>query len=164
MTIEYQFKLTKDVLAECFDESLPFSPHQKPKYAFAGSFIGIGMGLIMFTDIGGVAPYIMVGLGILEFISFYYRRPWWLTRQMWSRASDSMVTITMNDDGIHSKNPYTESLLEWDQIERFIYTNKGFIFVNYKGQQTYLSKEFMPQETEQYILDQLSVYKVKIER
>ena len=52
--------------------------------------------------------------------------------------------------------------LEWDQIETLIYTQKGFIFVNYKGQQTYLSKAFMPNETEQFILDQLKVYSVKI--
>lgn len=162
MTISYQFTLDKNYLEECFDESLPHSPHQSPKYGFAGSFIGIGMGLIIFTDMGGVAPYIMVGLGVLEFISFYYRRPWWLARQMWSRASNSTVTITMNDDGIESKNPYTESLLEWDQIKQIIHTPKGMIFVNYKGQQTYLSKAFMPAETERFIEEHLAVYQVDI--
>lgn len=162
MTITYQFTLSKDVLIECYDESLPHSRHQSPKYGFAGGFIGLGLGLLIFTEIGGVAPYIMVGLGVLEFISFYYRKPWWLTRQMWSRAANSDVTITLDDNGISSANPYTETQLEWDQIETLIYTQKGFIFVNYKGQQTYLSKAFMPKETEQYILDQLAIYTVKI--
>lgn len=162
MTIEYQFTLSKTYLEECFDESLPHSPHQSPKYAFAGSFIGIGMGLIIFTDMGGVAPYIMVGLGVLEFISFYYRRPWWLARQMWSRASNSTVTITLNEDGINSKNPYTESLLEWDQIKEIIHTPKGLIFVTYKGQRTYLSKEYMPEDAYPFILDKLSVYQVSV--
>jgi hypothetical protein len=68
----------------------------------------------------------------------------------------------MNEDGIESKNPYTETLLEWDQIKQIIHTPKGMIFVNYKGQQTYLSKAFMPELTEGYIEERLAVYQVDI--
>ncbi len=160
MAISFEFKLTREHLAECFDESLPFSRHQKPKYGFAGSFIGIGMGLILFTEIGGVAPYIMVGLGILEFVSFYYRRPWWLTRQMWSRASNSQVTITLNEDGVHSKNPYTESTLLWEHVGKIIETDKGIILQTEKGAQSYLSRATMPEGALDYIKEQLAVYNV----
>ena len=31
-------------------------------------------------------------LALLECIAFYYRRPWWVTRQMLSRASGSYST------------------------------------------------------------------------
>ena len=108
MTIKYEFTLSKDVLVECYDESLPHSPHQSPKYAFAGGFIGL-LGLLIFTEIGGVAPYIMIGLGVLEFIEFLLSQALVVSSSMWSRASNSVVTITLDDNGIASVNPYTKS-------------------------------------------------------
>lgn len=161
MAVEFQFQLTRAHLEECFDESLPYSKHQKPKYGFAGAFIGIGMGLIVFTEMEGVAPYLMVGLGVLEFVSFYYRRPWWLARQMWSRSANATVTITLDDDGVHSKNPFTESCLKWEDIAELISTEKGVIFKTAKGQQSYLSKANLTTEARAFITQQLAVYKIE---
>lgn len=146
MLLTTSFTLSKQYLEECFDESLPFSKHAKPRYAFIAVLLLAGLALLIFTEQHQIAGSILLGLGILEMISSYYRRAWWLTRQMWSRSANSEVTITLDDKGFNSKNPYTETTLRWQDIRKHTETTRGIILFSQNGGQSYISKSVLSAE------------------
>ncbi|WP_434339619.1 YcxB family protein [Motilimonas cestriensis] len=146
MPLTTSFTLSKQYLEECFDESLPFSKHAKPRYVFIVSLLLSGLCLLIFTNQHTVAGSILLGLGVLETISFIYRRAWWLTRQMWSRSANGEVTIVLDEQGFSSKNPYTETTLLWQDIKKHIDTERGVILVANNGGQSYISKSVLTDE------------------
>lgn len=137
------FTLSKQYLEECYDESLPFSKHAKPRYVFIAILFIAGLSLLILTDQHTVAGSVLLGLGILEVVSFVYRRAWWLTRQMWSRSANSEVVISMDEQGFSSKNPYTQTMLPWQDIKRHTETEKGIILFAQNGGQSYISKSVL---------------------
>ncbi|WP_350563865.1 YcxB family protein, partial [Psychrobacter sp. CAL346-MNA-CIBAN-0220] len=74
-------------------------------------------------------------VAVLECIAFYYRRPWWVTRQMLSKASGSEVTLTFDEEGIKSSNFYKNTQLLWSDINEVITTERGILLKNKKGMQ-----------------------------
>lgn len=92
----------------------------------------------------------MIMLAVLECVAFYYRRPWWVTRQMLSRASGSEVTLTFDEEGIKSANHYKSYQLEWQNISEVIDTQQGIIIKNKSGMQ-YISKQILNPETLAFI-------------
>ena len=52
---------------------------------------------IYVLDNGYLGNFLIV-LAIIECISYYYRRPWWVARQMLSRASGSNVIIEIDEE------------------------------------------------------------------
>lgn len=146
MPLTTSFTLSKQYLEECYDESLPYSKHTKPRYVFITILFLSGVLLLSFTEQHPVAGSVLIGLGILEVVSFIYRRAWWLTRQMWSRSANSEVVISMDEQGFRSKNPYTEMLLPWQDIKRHVETDKGIILFAKNGAQSYISKAVLTDE------------------
>jgi hypothetical protein len=92
----------------------------------------------------------MIMLAILECIAFNYRRPWWVARQMLSRASGSDVTLTFDENGIKSANHYKNYQLTWHEVTGVINTQRGVILQNKSGMQ-YISKQILDTETLNYI-------------
>ena len=87
----------------------------------------------------------MIMLAVVECLSFYYKRPWWVARQMMSRASGSEVTIVFDDEGVKAENPYKHYQLTWQQITDIIETERGYILKASRGMQ-YLSKKALNEE------------------
>ena len=140
------FILSREYLAECFDQSLPHGKNARPSYLFPAILFAAGAGLLSFTEQPKVAGFILIALAALELIHIRFRRAWWLTRQMWGRSANSEVTLTIDADGIQSRNPYTQSSLQWADVERVVETDLGLILVAKSGGQQYLSKSVLSVE------------------
>lgn len=147
-----KFTLSRDYLAECFDQTLPHGRHAKPNYLFPALMLVAGAGLLFFTEQPKVAGSMLIALAVLELIHSRYRRAWWLTRQMWAKSADSEVTLTVGDGGITTQSPYTKTALTWVQINGVIETDLGLILVDKSGRQQYLSKSLFPAELVNEIL------------
>jgi len=153
-----QFILSRDYLAECFDESLPHGKNAKPNYLFPTLFLAAGSGLVYLID--EPLGWFLVGLGILESAHLHYRRAWWLARQMWSASANSEVTLTINDDGIQTESSASQTSLIWSDFEMMIKTDLGYILVDKTGVQQYLSKSLLPDGLiEDYVAQHHSQYR-----
>ncbi|MFA7555021.1 MAG: YcxB family protein [Spongiibacteraceae bacterium] len=141
-----QFTLSRDYLAECFDQSLPYGKNAKPSYLFPALMLVAGAILLLFTGQPRAAGGLLIALAVLELIHNRFRRAWWLARQMWGRSAGSEVKLTINEDGIKTQNPYTQTALLWVNVERVIETDLGIILVDQSGGQQYLSKSLFSAE------------------
>jgi len=145
-TFTTQFNLSRDYLAECFDQSLPYGKNAKPNYAFPALLLAGGASLLFFTEEPTFIGSMLIVMAVLELIHIRYRRAWWLARQMLGRSADSEITLTINDTEIRTDSPYTQTTLLWTDIERVIETDLGLILVPKSGGQQYLSKVLFPTE------------------
>jgi len=141
-----QFILSRDYLGECFDQSLPHGKNAKPNFLFPALLFTAGAALLFFTEQPKIVASMLIALALLELIHIRFRRAWWLARQMWGRSADSEVNLTVDEDGIQTQNPYTQTTLLWADIERVIETDLGLILVATSGGQQYLSKSLFPAE------------------
>ncbi|WP_226702420.1 YcxB family protein [Microbulbifer elongatus] len=135
-----QFTLSREYLAECFDQSLPHGKNAKPNYLFPVLLLAAGSGSLIFTEQPKVLGYLLVALGILELLHIRFRRAWWLARQMLGKSANTEVALTVDEAGITTKSDYTQTTLLWEDIERVIETDLGLILVTKSGGQQYLSK------------------------
>ncbi|WP_078085478.1 YcxB family protein [Microbulbifer mangrovi] len=135
-----RFTLSRDYLAECFDQSLPYGKSAKPNYLFPVLFFAAGTGLLLFSEQPKVASFTLIALAILELLHIRYRRAWWLTRQMWGKGAGTEVKLTVDENGIQTQNADTQTTLLWPDIERVIETDLGLILVAKSGSRQYLSK------------------------
>lgn len=149
MLFTTSYTLDKPYFYECFDESLPYSGQAKPKYAFLALLVSLGLIAIYVMDKHYLGNF-MIMAAVLECVAFYYRRPWWVTRQMLSRASGSEATLTIDKEGFKSVNPYKSYQLEWQNIDEVIFTNQGIVLKSRKGMQ-YISNSVLTDDVIQYI-------------
>ena len=149
MAFTTTYTLDKPYFYECFDESLPYSKRAKPKYFLLILLIALGLFGIYGLDDHYLGTF-MIMLAVLECVAFYYRRPWWVTRQMFSRASGSEVTLTFDDEGIKSSNHYKSYQLAWQDITEVVNTPNGLLIKNKSGMQ-YISKQILSPETLDFI-------------
>ncbi|MCK7595822.1 YcxB family protein [Microbulbifer sp. CAU 1566] len=141
-----QFTLSRDYLAECFDQSQPYGKGAKPNYLFPVLLLAAGSGTLMFTEQPKVLGYLLVALGILELLHIRFRRAWWLARQTMSKSANSEVTLTVDEGGITTESDHSKTTLSWSDIERVIETELGLILVTKSGGQQYLSKSLFTAE------------------
>lgn len=143
------YKLDKPYFYECFDQSLPYSKRAQPKYFLLGLLVALGLFGIYGLGDHYLGTFLLM-LALLECIAFYYRRPWWVARQMLSRASGSQVTLTFDEEGIKSANHYKNYQLTWQDINEIIFTERGLILKTKRGMQ-YISKAILTDETIDFI-------------
>ena len=63
---------------------------------------------------------------------------------MWGRSAGREVKLTIDEDGIQTQNPFTETRLLWAEVDRVIETELGLILVAKSGERQYLSKSLFP--------------------
>jgi hypothetical protein len=134
------FILNKDYLAECYDQSLPHGNNTKNSFALPIVLFAAGVGLLGFTGQPKIFGSMLIAIAVVELIHIRYKRAWWLARQILGRSSNSEVTLTIDADGIRTKNSYTQTVLLWADITRVVETDLGLILVDKSGGQQYLSK------------------------
>ncbi|BBN80745.1 hypothetical protein PA25_07300 [Pseudoalteromonas sp. A25] len=150
-----KFTLDKNYFTECFEESVAFSDKAKPKYPLL-VFLILLSGLAWFVlEKPYVASFIAL-VALLEVVAFVYRKPWWITRQMLSRASGSLVTLQIDERGISAVNPYKQYQLTWQDVQQAHKTNKGVVLKTKHGMQ-YISKAVISPESFDYILEQTKI-------
>jgi hypothetical protein len=141
-----QFTLSREYLAECFDQSLPHGKSAKANYLFAILSFSGGAALLFYTDQPKVVGTLLIALAVLELIHIRFRRAWWLTRQVWSKSANTEVKLRIDGETIQTQNPYTKTSLLWADIERVVETDLGLILVVKTGGQQYLSKALFSDE------------------
>ncbi len=142
------FILDRPYYTECFEESVVIEPLPR-RYAKAYFFGIVG---VLFTHINEYASWFIFALGIIEALSIYYRKPWWVMRQMLSRAAKSEVTLTINETGISSQSFYLQSEILWQQISSIKATKKGWLLIHNKGT-NYLSNQFLSTEALNFLTE-----------
>ena len=147
-----QFTLSREYLAECFDQSKPHGKSARPNYLLPALLLAVGSGALAFTEQPKVLGYLLVALGILELLHIRFRRAWWLARQMLSKSANARVELTINDDGITTESDYTRTTVPWSDIERVIETDLGLILVTESGGQQYLSKSLFTADLVNWIV------------
>ena len=141
-----QFTLSREYLAECFDQSLPYGKNPKPNFLFPALLFSSGAALLFFSEHYKFVASMSIALGVLELIHIRFRRAWWLARQMWGKSAGCEVKLNINEDGVQTQNPYTKTVLLWADIKRVIETDLGLILVAKSGGQQYLSKTLFSAE------------------
>ncbi|WP_417714820.1 YcxB family protein [Pseudoalteromonas obscura] len=152
LVFQSEFTLDKQYFQECFDESVSFSQHHKPKYGLIGFLLVLGSLSHYLLEQAYLGNFLFV-LAVIEGVSFYYRRPWWVARQMLSRASGSKVVLKIDEQGINAHNPYRAFQLQWQEIDNVIETKKGILLEHGKYRQ-YISRQALNNETYAFILQQ----------
>ena len=156
MQFESKFTLNRAHLAECYDQSVALSKKTHPRYLLmAGLLIAAIVLFILGHHLNHIA-FFLIGLAVLEFMSFKYRRAWWLTRQLWSKNSGNTVTLTINPKGIQTKSLYINNQLLWRDVKKMDSTEQGIILTLNNGSSNYLSKNCISQEAIYFIKAQVS--------
>lgn len=143
------FVLDKPHFNECFSNSVDIDKSWNA-YKKSIFFCVIGVVLLFFIQVNGYVAYFMVVLGIVEALSVYYQQPWWVTRQMLSRSSNSKVTLTIDEQGIHTESFYQNSVIAWQDISEIKPTKDGLILLHNKGK-SYISGSCLSEEAKSFL-------------
>jgi len=144
-----QFILDKKYYTECFEQSAKVESFSQA-YFKALFFSIFGAVLVLFTPINAYVAWFLFTLGIVEALSVYYKKPWWVTRQMLSKASKSEVTLTIDENAISSQSFYIDDVISWQDINQLIQTDKGWVIVHSQGK-NYISASFLNQGAAEYL-------------
>jgi len=155
-----KFTLDKTHYTECYTQSSTLV-HNKKTYFKASVLAFFGLFILMFTPVNAYAAWFVIGLGIIEMLSVYYHRPWWVLRQMFSRASNSEVSLTLDEKGILTESFYNNSRILWPDITELKETELGFVvfFTLNKSvigkaisSKSYLSKSCLSAEAQTFLV------------
>lgn len=143
------FNLDKAYFRECYQESrnADYSPRA---YFKAAILILLGVGLVLFTDVNDYAAWFVFALGIIEVLGVKYQEPWWVTRQMLSRAAKADVELVVDNEGFHLKSHYHEQDILWKNIDEVQATDKGWLIFHEKTKY-YMSNSYLSDEVIAYI-------------
>jgi len=151
-TYTTNFTLDKAHFNECYQESSTLTRDIKTFFK-SGVLILFGM-ILLFTEVNAYAAWFIVALGVLEALSLYYHQPWWVMRQMMSRASNSGVTVTIDEQGVLNESFYHKGRILWSDLTEIKSTQSGFVFL-FKGGKSYLSKSILSVDAQSFIKDKI---------
>ncbi|MCG6201285.1 YcxB family protein [Psychromonas antarctica] len=140
MHFESQFPLNRQHLEECYDQSLPFNKNSTPRFKFIALLVTSALLIFVFSKQLDVLAYFLIALALVEFMSFHYRRAWWLSRQIWSRNSGNTITLVIDDKGIKTQSLYNNSQLLWSDLLKVGETDLGLMLTFKSAKLYYLSK------------------------
>jgi len=144
-----KFVLDKAYYTECFEQSVTIDNSWRA-YAKAIFFSAFGGVLVIFTEVNPYAAWFVFTLGIVEALSVYYQKPWWVTRQMFSKAAKSEVELTINEQGVSSHSFYIDDAILWSDVAQLSKTELGWLIQHNKGK-NYLSDRFLSQAATDFL-------------
>lgn len=146
MTLRYQttFILDKAYYAECYDASIPVKTTWQA-YKKATLFTLVGAILVLATDVSPYAAWFVFGLGIVEALGTYYHRPWWLARQMLSRAANNEAELTISAQQVACKSSFVNFSIEWQNVDQIEKAPNGWLLISKQGKH-YLSNQHLNEE------------------
>jgi len=138
------YQLDKAHFQECYSESAiidtSFNAYKKSVVLTIAGIL-----LVLFTQMNPYAAWFIFSLGILEAVSTYYQKPWWVMRQMLSKAAKGNVDLTIDDHGIESKSFYASLTLLWSEVLCIEKTKLGWLIKHEKGR-SYISSQNLSAE------------------
>jgi len=120
------FTLDKAHYTECYTQSSTLE-HNKKTYFKANILTVFGLIILFATPVNPYAAWFVIALGILETVSVYYHKPWWVMRQMLSKASHSEVKLTIDEQGILTESFHINSRILWPDVTSVAETDLGFV-------------------------------------
>jgi hypothetical protein len=148
-----KFTLDKAHFNECYGESTTLELSAKT-FLKSGVLMAFGLTILLFTPINSYAAWFIIALGVLEALSLYYSKPWWVLRQMLSRSSGSEVTLTIDDKGVLSESFYHNGRILWQDITSIKETSLGYVLHFNAGKNTgksYISKSCLSSDAQSYM-------------
>ncbi|WP_299002054.1 YcxB family protein [uncultured Shewanella sp.] len=133
-----QYKLDKEYFIECYEQSTT-TPRSMIIYTKSLCFITIGSAMLL-TQLNPYASWFLIALGILEAFSVKFKKSWWLMRQMLSKAANSDIQLTINEEHIRIHSYYVNKTLLWSEINQITKTEKGFLVTHDKTRHYLASK------------------------
>ncbi|OUL59196.1 YcxB family protein [Pseudoalteromonas ulvae] len=147
MSFNFSFVLDKAYFTECFEQSEMINLAPKRKLIFASLMFVTGFILHTFIESSKFPAYLLMGIGVLELIAYYYRKPWWVTRQMWSRSANVTVTLIIDEEKIATQSIHHQLSVKWADLIDLIDTPLGLIIVTRKQGRHYLSKKYLNEDS-----------------
>ena len=148
------YQLDKAHFQECYSESA-IIPTSFNAYKKAIVLTVAGMLLVLFTQMNPYAAWFIFAVGILEAVSTYYQKPWWVMRQMLSKAAKGNVDLTIDEDGIVSKSFYATLTLLWSEVLLIETTQLGWLIKHAKGR-SYISNKNLSEEAVSFLTEKLN--------
>ena len=145
------YLLDKTHFNECFEESVDCD-RSKTRFFKSSILCVFGLSILLFTNVNPYAAWFIVALGVLEALSIRYRQPWWVARQMLSKAAKGEVTLTLDEKGLTSKSFYVDSLILWSDMTQIKQTKQGWLLFHSQGK-NYLSNRCLSKEAINYITE-----------
>jgi hypothetical protein len=143
------YTLDKSHFSETFDESIIKAEPIKA-YTKATALMLAGSAFVYFTDFAPYFAWFIVVLGVIEALSVYFKRSWWLARQMISQAANTKLTLTIDENAVRSKSPTVESQILWEDVNKIEQTKQGWLLYHTSGR-SYLSARCLSDEANNFI-------------
>ncbi|MFQ3236608.1 MAG: hypothetical protein ACI9C4_002181 [Paraglaciecola sp.] len=143
------YKLDKSHFSETFDESIT-ADNAKRVYFKSVVLAVLGMALLFFTEITPYAAWFIVALAAVEVLSIRFRKSWWLARQLISKAANSELTLTVDENGVSSKSFYVESKISWADVKKIEQTAQGWLLYH-AGGKNYVSGRCLSEAAKEFI-------------
>ena len=153
-----KFTLDKAHFNECYSQSNTVD-RSANAYFKAGILMLFGLIILLFTPVNGYAAWFVIALGILEALAIYYSQPWWVLRQMLSKASGSEVTLTVDEQGVLNESFYHNGRILWTDIFEIQETSLGFVLhfnIGKSKSKSYLSKGYLSNSAQEYIVNKIN--------
>tara|TARA_R110002012_G_scaffold285126_1_gene476106 strand:- start:1500 stop:1997 length:498 start_codon:yes stop_codon:yes gene_type:complete len=144
------YVLDKSHFIETYDASAP-SVSPKKAYTIAVLLGLAGLMLLMLTPVDPFVAWFIVALGGLEAFSVRYKKAWWLGRQLISKAANTELTLTVNEEGVSSESIHIKSTLLWADITKIEATDSGWL-LHHKGGKNYLSARALSEEANAFVI------------
>jgi|TARA_B110000116_G_scaffold263860_1_gene270927 hypothetical protein len=159
-TFSTNFILDKAHYTECYTQSSTLT-HDKKTYFKANVLTVFGLIILLATPVNPYAAWFVIALGLLESISVYYHKPWWVIRQMLSKASNSKVKLTIDEQGILTESFHINSRILWPDVTLITETGLGFVISFSLGKsltgkdiasKSYISKACLSEQASAFIV------------
>jgi hypothetical protein len=141
------YTLDKSHFSETFDESIIVT---KKAYLKSIALIILGFAILYFTDFSPYAAWFIVVVGCVDALNIYFKKPWWLARQMISEAANVELTLTIDERGVTSQSSSVESTILWQDIIKIEKTKQGWL-LHHKGGKNYLSGRCLSAPANEFI-------------
>lgn len=144
--------LDKDHYNECFDESV--APDRSLSQYFKSMVLAVfGFYFVIVTTVEPYVAWFIVVLGFIEALSVYYRKPWWVGRQMLSKMAGIELTLSFDGHAIKSQSPVLDSEILWDDVVSLDKTTQGWLVIHKAGK-NYISSSCLSPAAETFLTQQ----------
>lgn len=148
-----EYTLDKPFFAECYDQtSQPVKfPHA---YLKAILFLIFCVCLIEFELLpNSYVGWFFIVLSVVEVLSVYFKRTWWLWRQTISSSRGNKVVFQVNANGVNYKSGIIDRSIAWSEIDQLEQTDLGFI-LHIGKQRQYVSKSCLKEDVIEFMIEQ----------
>jgi len=157
MTVPFSYStsyiLDKSHFSETFDESAP-QYKSIVRYWKPFAVVLLGLSLIFYTQLSPYLAWFIVAIGIVDACSIYFKKPWWLARQMISLAANTKLTLTIDDQGVRTQSSTVDSKILWQNVTKIEKTRQGWL-LHYNVGKYYLSSRCLSQAAESFIFEKV---------